>query len=172
MVTVLFFLYPFTSHSDYCDRSEWNILCCLWGAHKAVLSVTNVHIFCCLCNSALLLKLCMYWLCQRKWLIWFIFLFCKSNLFLLPFLDFSCIINLSQRFQSDTCLVCSHRLFQSLLFELTHRIAFRGGSCGSQVSVCPTCGHQHIPVSRFMPSINVQAVIVILQCSPLLFWFC
>lgn len=57
--------------------------------------------------------------------LWFRFsvlLFCKSNLFLLPFLDFTCITNLSQRFQSDICLVCSHRFFQSALCYLNSLI--------------------------------------------------
>lgn len=105
----------------------WNEKClrCLWSVHAAVLSLRNVHIFCCLCNPALLWKLCMYSVSEEMFhrilkfhhsnfqCYSFIFWFCKSKLISYPFLDFT---NLSQGFLiQHRWLVYSHRSFQSVL---------------------------------------------------------
>lgn len=45
--------------------SKWKVFCVAFEAHTVVLLIRNVHIFCCLCNPALLWELCMYWLSEE-----------------------------------------------------------------------------------------------------------
>ena len=194
MVTLSFFQSPLSSDSDHYDLSEWKAFSVAFEAHTVVLLIRNVHIFCCLCNPALLQERCMYWLSEEMFhhlgfeitsSKFSVFLFSNLNSFAISWLYV--YHKTLARFQNLTCgwstVTNIFRSICCLLFELTHGVAVSGESCGSQVAVHPACGHHHIPVSRFTSSMNDQAVIVILQCPPLLIslhlvfilgrlWFC